>query len=1401
MTDLEKRLAQLSPEKRQLLLRQLAQQKKGDRSEVQPIPRLSRETNIFPISFSQERLWFLDRLEPENAAYNIPAAFRLKGILNLSIFENSLSKIFERHEALRTTFIARDEKIFQVIQPAGPFKLTVVDLKQLPVTSSESEVQRLISREAMTPFDLSQGPLVRASVLEISQEEHIFLLTMHHIISDGWSVGVFIRELQALYTVLSNNEPGTLPELPIQYADFAQWQREWLQGDRLESQLAYWRKQLGGNLSQLEVLLDHPRPPVQSHLGRRANLSLPPSLVHSLKHLSREEDATLFMTLLAAFKLLLHRHTGVEDILVGSPIAGRTRAELEPMVGFFLNTLVLRTDLSGNPSFRKLVQRVKKIAIDAYTYQDVPFEKLLIELQPERSLNRTPFFQIFFNMLNLEERQITLPDLTMELIETVDLAAKFDITLYLTEKSQALELNLVYNPDLFTHERMEEMLSQYHFLLLQIAASPDEKIDSFSLSTSQSRAVLPDPRLSLDAGWRGSVHAQFSQNALESPGRTALVDSSGCWTYQELELRSNHLAHFLLAHGLKPQEVVAVYGYRNASLVWAILGILKAGAAFLILDPAYPAARHLDYLNIANPRGFIQLEAAGAPHPDLEAWLSYARITCRISLPSGPSTRPHELLDSQPSHFPDVLVGPDDLAAVSFTSGSTGKPKGVMGRHGPLSHFIPWQQEIFSLSPDDHFSMLSGLSHDPLQRDIFTALWVGASVHIPNPEKIGTPGWLSQWMLQEHITFSHFTPAMAQLLSGSSGGTDIKLPDLRYAFFVGDKLTRHDVSQLGKLAPNVICINSYGSTETQRAVGYSLVDPKEIAEGSEDGQLQKAVLPVGRGMKDVQLLIFNQAQQPAGVGELGEIFVRSPHLAKGYLGDDSLTRQRFLPNPFTDTPGDRMYRSGDLGRYLPDGRVEFLGRKDTQVKIRGFRIELGEIEAVLNKHPQIKQSVISVWEMDPNDKRLVAYYVPKSKDGPEHTELREFLSARLPVFMVPARFISLDAIPITPNGKIDRTALPAPDFTNVLELVSPRNITEEKLVNIWEEILQVKPIGINDNFFELGGHSLLAVHMFSRINQEFDVNLPLATLFRDATIASLAEVILEKSKPAIWSSLIEIEPQGENPPFFCVHGLTGDILWFRELAHCLAPEYPFYGLQSRGLDGIQPPFERIEQMAAHYIEEIRLLQPRGPYYLGGASFGGTVALEMAEQLMAQGEEVALLAVFDHAPPNINMEVQQGKMRRTMVISFKMLKNLPGWTKEFMQLGPSRMMMRIQRKLRLIRKAKGSTDITQIEDFEAEDLIDFAAELSAHRKQLITCNYQALKGYIPKPYSGKVTLFRAMNRPLLNTFDPASGWEKLAPGRVAIHDVPSSHEGMFKMPYVEFLANTLKHCFNDRPANK
>jgi amino acid adenylation domain-containing protein len=1149
MDDLAQRLAELPPEKRQLLLQTLHQQ--GERF------------NTFPLSFAQERLWFLDQWAPGAPVYTLLVALRMTGPLHIAALAQSLQTIIQRHEALRTIFVAVAGQPLQLVQPPSPLALPLLDLSAIAAPARAALVERLLHAAARQPFVLNQGPLLRPALLKLHDQQHLLLLAMHHIITDGWSLGVLVRELTILYAA-RHGSPATLAPLPIQYPDFALWQRQWCDSDQCASQLDYWRRTLAGAPPLLALPTDYPRPPIQTFRGARQLCTLPAPLVPALRGYCQALGGTLFMGLLAAFALLLARISGQDELLIGAPIAGRNRGELAGLIGCFLNSLVLRIDLTDRPSFQALFARVQAVCLGAYAHQDLPFERLLAELQPQRELSHTPLFQVFFNMLNYPAEPIALPELAVETLAPPEVAAKFDLTLYVTEQAEQIELELVYNTDLFGAARMAELLAQYQQLLAQAVAQPERPLYQHSLVTPTARAYLPDTSAPLDAGWIGAVQSGLSRQAQRQPARLAVIDAHERWSYAELDRRSNQLAHELIAQGIRRQDVVAIYGHRSAALVWAIFGVLKAGAAFMILDPAYPPARLAEYLDSAQPRGWVQIAAAGACPAELEQHARSLVGQRHITLRQRDAALAQEPADYSCAD-PGVAVGPDDRACVTFTSGSIGRPKGIIGRHGPLSHFLPWQSQAFGLGADDRFCMLSGLSHDPLQRDIFTPLWLGATLCIPYAPDIMTPDRLVEWLRQEAITVAHLTPALAQIMTRTTPtAAPPTVPSLRYAFIVGDVLTTQDIARIRVLAPAVTCVNFYGSTETQRAVGYYIVPA--------DAAGVKEILPLGRGMQDVQLLVLNSAGQLAGVGELGEIYMRSPHLAGGYIAEPALTAARFVPDPFATTNDERrttdderrmtdderrmtdderrmtddedsdracvlrpascvrLYKTGDLGRYLPDGNVEFCGRADDQVKVRGFRVEPGEIASLLRRHPAVRNAVVVARADAPGEQRLVAYVVTTADEGRRTIDdggysgpssfvvrpssvipdLRASLRERLPAYMIPASFVLLDALPLTPNGKLDRRKLPAPEQPQrqqAHDYAAPQTALEQLIAGIWQRVLTITAVGTNDNFFDLGGNSIQMVQVCSALQDALKREIAIVELFQYPTVGALSRYL------------------------------------------------------------------------------------------------------------------------------------------------------------------------------------------------------------------------------------------------------------------------------------------------------
>jgi amino acid adenylation domain-containing protein len=1100
---------------------------------IWPVPR----DRWIPLSFSQRRLWFLQKMDPNLTAYNIPAAFRIEGDLNIPALEKALSEIVNRHEVLRTRIIEIDGEPFQEIVSPLTFMLPVIDLSHLLKEQVEAEVQRLSIDDARQLYTFGDAPLMRAKLLRLGEQEYVFILNFHHIVCDGSSLIIFYHELATLYELFSDGKVSTLPFLPVQYADYAVWQHERLQGEAPESQLAYWRRQLGTGLTTLNLPIDYERPVVQTYRGARLAKALSEEVTRALKELSRREGVTLFMTLLASLNILLSRHTGQEDIIVGSTIAGRNRPEVEGLIGFFINALALRVDLSSNPTFRELLKRVREVCLDAYTHQDLPFEKVVEEINPQRDLSRNPLFQVMFNMADTSERVLKLAGCQTVKLPTSAPEAKFDIILHAPEIEGKLELAIVYNADLFSERRIINVLDQFTHLLSQVADDPQKGIDEFSLVTPSAASVIPDPTESLDDTWEGSIHQLVARRAERAPDCPAVIDPDNSWSYGELDRRGSQLANYLIAQGIRPKDVVTIYAQRNAALVLALLGILKAGAAFVILDPAYPASRLISYLRIARPRALLHIEGAGEMAQELREFLKSLDLCCQLTILNKKASSDNDPLKGYSVLDPNLPIQPEDSAYIAFTSGSTGEPKGVLSRHGPITHFLPWQRESFELAETDRFAPLSGLAYNHLHRDIFTALYLGATLCVPKPQVARSPEQLTEWLQQNAITILHLTPALGQLLSTAGEKT---LPSIRRVLFGGDVLTWREVVQIRELAPNAKIGSFYGATEIQRAVGYFQI-PDECP--LNETNTARAV-PLGRGIRDVQLVLLNKSGKLTGMGELGELYVRSPHLATGYIGDEKLTAERFVTNPFTNDAKDRMYKTGEVGRYLSDGNVEWAGRNDRRVNIRGFRVELEEIESVLKQHPAVQNAAVVLQDYEISapenlkpetrignlDLRLVAYVAADETQQTLADLLHGYLSTRLPDYMVPADFVILEQLPLTPNAKVDYQALPALQQFRLPEsslIQAPRNEVESKLSAIFSEVLGREQVGIEENFFRLGGHSLLAAQAAARIKDAVGVALELRTFLESPTVTALAKHIETRIKPGYTKPTID-DPNREE---------------------------------------------------------------------------------------------------------------------------------------------------------------------------------------------------------------------------------------------------------------------------------
>ncbi len=1080
MSDISKRIEALTPEQRELLTQRLKHlhEQAGGTSAPQLIGRRN-PAEPAQLSFAQHRFWFLDQLEPGHSAYHMPPEVsRLRGALNLSALQRTLTELVRRHETLRTTFAGHDGQPVQVIHEAGETELAVVDLSTQP--DPLAEAFRWLDEEAKRPFDLSEGPLVRAHLLRLGTDDHILAITMHHIISDGWSAGVMLKEIETIYAAYCEGKASPLAELAIQYADFAAWQRQWLTGQVLADQLAYWTQQLAGAPPVLELPTDRARPLVQSFHGRTHRFEIPKELYGQLQAVSRGAGATPFMTLLAAFDVLLWRYTDQPDIVVGSPISGRNWSEVESLIGVFINTLAMRTDLSGNPTFIELLGRVRETSLNANANQDVPFEKLVEELQPERSLSYSPVFQVIFVLQNAPRTNLQLSGLTTEDIVLTGDIAKVDLLFSIVETSEVPRGYIEYNTDLFDDATITRLADHYLTLLKGIVARPDQRIGDLPLLTATERQQLlthwNDTRRAYPS--QQGMHDLVGAQAARTPEAVAVVCGTDRLTYRELDARANQLARYLRARGVGAETPVAVMLERSTQLVVALLGVLKAGGAYVPLDPAYPQER-LRWM----------IEDTSAP-----VILTETALAARVPTGTGATV----LLDAEWARIaqerdaaPEWKVNSAQLAYIIYTSGSTGKPKGVAITHRSAVIFIHWAREIFTAEELAGVLASTSVCFDLSVYELFVTLsWGGKVIVVDNVlELLSAPA-------AAEVTLVNTVPsAISELLNSD------KLPaSVRVVNLAGEALPWALVQRIYEQTAAEKVFNLYGPSEDTTYSTFALI--------KKENPRAPSIGPVA----NTQVYLLDGNGQPTPVGIAGDLHLGGDGLARGYLNRPELTAERFIPDPFSSVPGGRLYRTGDLARYLPDGEIEYLGRLDHQVKLRGFRIELGEIEAALRTHSSVREAVVVMREDAPDAKRIVAYIVGADGQQPQASELRVHLKQRLPEYMVPSAFVMLAELPLTPNGKLNRKALPVPEQETAPEktFVPPQNETEEVIADVWCNVLRRDAVGIHDNFFELGGHSLLAMQVSTRLRDAFQIKLTLRNLFEATTVAELALLVLQK---------------------------------------------------------------------------------------------------------------------------------------------------------------------------------------------------------------------------------------------------------------------------------------------------
>jgi len=1318
--------------------------KNGQSQEAEPLVPIPRLESI-PLSFAQARLWFLDQLQPNSAFYNMPLALRLSGQLNIAAIESSINEIIQRHEALRTNFTTQEGQPVQIIASTLNLKLRVVDLLYLPESSREIEAQRLAFEEANRPFNLEREPLIRGTALQLGETEYILAIAMHHIISDGWSLGVFVRELTELYQAFCTGSPPVLPLLPVQYADFAVWQRQWLSGEVLKTQLHYWTEQLKNAPNLIQLPTDRPRKAIQTFQGGYYSAALDKDLSAELTALSKRSGVTLFMTLVAAFGTLLYRLSGEDDIVVGTPVAGRNRREIEGLIGFFVNTLVLRTNLGGDPSFEELLGSVRKVALQAYTHQDLPFEQLVQTLQPTRDLSYTPLFQVMFVLDDARVPSVKLPELTVSSYSVEIGTAKFDLTLSMENTADGLAGVWEYNADLFDKATIARMAGHFQTLLEAIVANPQQKVSSLPLLTERERHQLL-------VDWNNTtkeypsdkcIHQLFEQQVQLTPDAEAVLFEDKQLTYRELNQRANCLAHHLRTLGVGPEVLVGICVERSLEMVVGLLGILKAGGAYVPLDSAYPPER-LAFMLEDSQVGVL---------------LTQARLVESIPKHQGCIVcldTDWEIIELQSEANLISEVKLDNLAYVIYTSGSTGKPKGVAIEHRNTVALLDWARQVFN--PEEVAGVLASTSicFDLSVFELFVPLSCGGKVILAENALHLPTLWAAPY-----VTLINTVPsAIAELLRIDGIPSSVRTVNL-----AGEPLRNKLVQQVYEHNTVQKVFNLYGPSEDTTYSTYTLV--------KKGGN---APPPIGRPIANTQVYILDAQQQLVPIGVPGELYIGGAGLARGYLNRPELTADRFILNPFSNDSGSRLYKTGDLARYLPDGNIEFLGRIDHQVKIRGFRIELGEIEAVLRQNRAVEDTVVISQQYDLHDKRLVAYVVPSQEQVLSTSELRRDLKQKLPDHMVPSAFVPLEALPLTPNGKVDRRALPMPDGIRSVEetFAPPLTLFEEVLANIWSEVLRLDSVGIHDNFFELGGHSLLAVRLLAQIEKTFGKNLPLATLFQSPTIQQLGNILRQKGWSAPYQTLVRIQPGGSKRPLFFIHVLGKGLKFCRPLTSHLDPEQPIYGLAAEIMDEVS--LSKVGDVVAHYIKEMRSIQPEGPYLLAGIYCGGRVAYEMAQQLHAQGQKVALLALLD--------TLKDGEAIKIIPVKDRVLAH----GSNLLRLGPAYLLNK-----RRLGEVKNRLMSIYWKFYERLGLpLPQACQSFTYRKKKEEGNMEWV--FAPEDvYPERVTLFRAIEN--MGFIEHDLGWSELAPGGLEIHDVPGDTYSMLQEPRVQRLAEKLRDCID------
>ena len=1336
------------------------------------------------LSFAQQRFWLLHQFEPNSSAHNMPVILRLTGQLNLPALEQSLTEVVRRHQILRTTFPLVDGEPRQVISPAVDISIPTVDLRSVPAAGRDAEALRLATAAAQTPFNLTAGPMLHVRLFHLAEQEYLFLWSIHCITGDGSSSDIFYQELTSLYAAFSAGQPSPLPELPIQYADFAQWQRNWLQGEALEKQLEYWKRQLGGSLSAIQLPTDHPRPPVQTFRGDRCARMFSQKLHGDLVKLSQQTGTTLFMVLLAAFETLLFRYSDQEDLLISFTNAGRNQVETENLIGFFSGTLLLRANFAGNPSFRALLHQVREESLEAYAHQDLPFEKLVEELRPEQNQSRSPLFQIKFALNppwtnGRGMSSVYLPDLSIESLfgyiyhgET-----KFDLILVMREQEQGLGAVFDYNADLFERHTAERMMEHFQILLEAIVANPDQTVLELPLLPPAERVQQNPVFYPRDC----SIQQVFSAQAENTPGAVALVTADSQLTYRELDQRSDRLAAYLQASGISTGTPVAIFLERSSLLVTALLAVLKAGGLYLPLDPL--AAPEDCATILADAQVSIVLTQQSL------AEAAEAIASAAICLDA--ETLAEASLETKISAVSTGWVDANSIACIRYDSPTSGQHKGLQISHRGIVHLAKGGNYA-ALTSDRLFLHHSSLMQPASAFEIWGSLLNGATLVLAPTAPLSTAELAD--LIQSHAITTLWLPT--RLFHRLADHHFTALKSVRQLLTGGDLLSVPQVQTLLQDLPTCQLLYVYSAPGS---TAFTCCYP--ISQRSQLSQLNTAI-PIGQPLDHVQIYLLNRQRQPVPIGVPGELYVGGDGLAQGYVNQPDLTAQHFIPHPDSSAP--MLYRTGDLVRRLPDGNLEWIGAAERLIKIQNWRVELGRIETLLSQHAAVREALVITHYDLPRNECLVAYVVLLPEQTATGTALRSHLRQQLPLLMVPSHFVFLDAIPLNPWGSVNAAALPFPCFgTDLIPAAPPTDQIERQLTQIWAELFGIQAIGLQDNFFDLGGDSLLAVRLFAKLEQVFSQKLPLAVLLAAPTIEQLAAVLRQEDTDDLWSPLVPIQPGDPSKlPLFCVHGMGFNVLIYRDLAAHLGSEQPVYGLQARGLDGSKDRIsDHLEAIAADYIQQVQIVQPRGPYLLAGLSNGGNIALEMAQQLLAQGQEVGFIAMFDTFKSNsVKLMAPWPRFLSSLKYLLRFSTHrfiVKSWQDPSVLLAKAGKVSSFfsARSAAPQFEAPAKADVPVVRSnpiyrwmdrlsqyvidhstwsFLPQHLLREAGSASQTIQEMEAVYSKIQAAYEPSVYPGRIILFQAGESPPGYEVEPLLGWGDIAQAGVEVHKIPGNH---------------------------